>query len=113
MELIKPKFLKNTNVSEDEIKKEAVHLQNWVVLSKSIKDLTQYQLELLIIIEINYKRRAKILERLLGRYTRFIKMDLYEETAEALEKVKADVVSPILDQSTRQLEVPVYENKPA
>lgn len=96
MELVKPKFLSNIKVTEKEIKKEAPHLQNWLTLSEVFTDLTLYQIELMIIIEINYRQRSQILQRLIGRYVRFVKGDLYDDVRTALNEVTADVVTPLL-----------------
>jgi len=71
-----PPFLKHVTISKAQVKRVAPFIRNWLRMFDAYKDLDKSEIELYLIIELNYKQRKSVLDRLMGRYMKLLKEEL-------------------------------------
>ncbi len=79
--MIKPSFLNHVEVSQQDIAKLLPFLTHWLTLNKALSndELSVLDIEKLVIMEINDKKRAMIVDRLVMRRFKFIRKEQMDE----------------------------------
>ena len=84
MKLLVPDFLRHVKITKADILEAAPKIKNWLRMFDSYKELDIPQLEKYMLIELNYKQRKSVLDRLLGRYTKLVKARMEDALKEQI-----------------------------
>jgi len=79
MELLIPDFLKHVKLTKTDLQEAAPHMSNWLRILDAYKTFDKTAIEKYLIIEINYKQRKSVLDRLMGRYAKLLKAEQIEQ----------------------------------
>lgn len=79
MDLLIPPFLKHVKITKSDVWSVSPFIKNWLRLLDNYKELDIEGLEKCIVIELNYKQRKAVLDRLLGRYAKLKKQTYVRE----------------------------------
>lgn len=82
MELLSPNFLAHVDISKEDIQKNAPLLRNWSTISLNYTKVSEDELEKIILLEINYKCRKSILDRLVTRLLKVKKSNYISQIAD-------------------------------
>lgn len=86
MKLIIPDDLAHVNITLADIRRIAPHLKSWDYTSKIYRDIDADELAKYIVVELNYKKRVSVLDRLVGRYAKYRRKILSNQIASSTDK---------------------------
>ena len=95
MKTIIPRPPLNEELTQKDIEKLAPILKSWTFKQKGLYNLSDQEITKLLVLEINYKGRISIIDRLIGQLTRRHKKLVYDAAHEALTRRPFSLNTPI------------------
>jgi len=114
MDLIIPEFLSHVKITKADIQQAAPKIKNWLRMFDIYKELDKQEIEKYMLIEVNYKQRKSVLDRLLGRYAKLVKAEMAEELTTVMgTEFRTGYITPVNEEIDRIIKENRNENIPA
>ena len=114
MQLLIPSFLKDVKLTKEDVQNTSGFIKNWLRLLDTYKELDHIGIAKCIIVEMNYKQRKAVLDRLMGRYTKLMKQKHIEELEDLIGgPFRTGNTSPVNAYINQIIEEGLHENQSA